>query len=59
MAGMPTDWREQPGYEPGAFRKRPMRWPGLARGEVQNLVQGIVALDYCLALTTQFEAEMG
>ena len=59
MAERPTDWREQPGYDPGAFRERPMRWPGPARGEVRKLVRAIVAQDYCLELITQFEAEMG
>ena len=49
-AGKPND------RQPGAFRERPIRWPGPARGEVQKLVQGIVALDYRLALITRFEA---
>jgi hypothetical protein len=59
IEGMPPDWREQPGYDPGAFRARPMRWPGPARGGVRKLVRAIVAQDYCLALITEFEEEMG
>jgi hypothetical protein len=56
---MPKDYRAQPGYVPGAFRERPMRYPGPAEHEVRNLVQGIVALDYRLGLIAQFEAEGG